>query len=113
QSRVAVLIETATSWGRQAIRGIVDYVRSRSHWAVRLHWYGNVDFLPLPGDWAGEGIIARVTTRTLARQIESLGVPAVNVSRSTVPESRVPQVTSDDVAVSRLAAEHFLERGFR
>ena len=111
--RVAVLIETSTSWGSQAVRGIVDYVRSRSHWVFLVDWRGLHEQLRLPDNWHGDGIIARVTTRSLARQIESSGMPAVNISWSTVPGSRLPQVASDEVAVSRLAAEHFLERGFR
>lgn len=111
--RVAVLIETSTSWGQQAVRGIVDYVRSCSHWVFLVDWRGVHEQLRLPGDWDGDGIIARVTTRSLARQIETLGIPAVNISWSTVPGTRLPQVASDEEAVSRLAAEHFLERGFR
>jgi LacI family transcriptional regulator len=66
----------------------------------------------LPRDWRGEGIIARVTSRSLARQIKALRVPAVNVSWSVVPGIPLPQVTADERAISRLAAEHFQERGF-
>jgi LacI family transcriptional regulator len=111
--RVAILIETSTSWGSQVVRGVVDYVRSCSHWVFLIDWHGIHEELRLPRDWRGEGIIARVTSRSLARQIESLRVPAVNVSWSAVPGTRFPQVATDELAVSRLAFEHFQERGFR
>jgi LacI family transcriptional regulator len=110
--RVAVLIETSTTWGRQVIRGVVDYVRSSSHWEFLVDWHGVHEQMRLPRDWRGEGIIARVTSRSLARQIESLRVPTVNVSWSVVPGIKLPQVAADEGAISRLAAEHFQERGF-
>lgn len=111
--RVAILIETSTSWGSQVVRGIVDYVRSCSHWVFLIDWHGVHEELKLPRDWRGEGIIARVTSRSLARQIEALQAPAVNVSWSHVPGTRIPQVATDELAVARLASQHLLERGFR
>src|SRR5262249_10566937 len=110
--RVAVLIETSTSWGSQAVRGVVDYVRKSGHWVFQVDWHGVHEQQSLPRDWRGEGVIARVTSRALVRQIESLDVPAVNISWSAVPGTSLPQVATDERAVSRLAAEHFLERGF-
>jgi LacI family transcriptional regulator len=110
--RVAVLVETSTTWGRQVVHGIVDYVRSTRHWDFLVDWHGVHEQMRLPRDWRGEGIIARVTSRSLARQIESLGVPVVNVSWSVVPGTQLPQVLADEGAISRLATEHFQERGF-
>src|SRR5579871_1590893 len=109
--RVAVLIETSTSWGQQAVRGVVVYVRSSGHWVLQLDWHGVHEEQRLPRGWRGEGVIARVTNRSLARQIESAGVPAVNVSWSMPPGTTFPQVATDERAVSRLAAGHFLDRG--
>jgi LacI family transcriptional regulator len=111
--RVAILIETSTSWGSQAVRGVVDYARSSRHWLFQIDWHGVHEERRLPRDWRGEGVIARVTNLPLARQIQSLGVPAVNISWSTVPGIELPQVATDECAAGRLAAEHFLERGFR
>ena len=111
--RVAVLIDTSTSWGRGTIKGIVDYIRASDRWVLSIDWHGIHEQLRLPSAWRGEGIIARVTSQALTRQIKSLAVPAVNVSWSTVPGSNVPQVTTDERATARMAAEHFLERGFR
>ena len=58
-----------------------------------------------------EALYAKLSV--LARQIEALGVPAVNVSWSTVPGIWSPQVVADEQAIGRLAFEHFQERGFR
>ena len=111
--RVTVLIETSTSCGKDTVRGIVDYVRNSSRWLISVSWRGIDEQLHLPRDWRGDGVIARVTSQKLARQLASLRVPAVNVSWSTVPGSKVPRVSTDERVIGRLAAEHFLERGFR
>jgi LacI family transcriptional regulator len=111
--RIAVLIDTSTLWGRSAVKGIVDYTRTSNRWVLSIDWRGVHEQLRVPQNWRGEGIIARVTSQTLARQIRSLHVPAVNVSWSVVPESKVPNVTADEHAIAQLAATHFLERGFR
>jgi LacI family transcriptional regulator len=111
--RVAVLIDTSTLWGRSAVKGIVDYIRTSNRWVLSIDWRGVHEQLRVPQNWRGEGIIARVTSQTLARQLRSLHVPAVNVSWSVVPGSKVPNVTADERAIAQLAAAHFLERGFR
>lgn len=111
--RVAVLIETSTSWGKDLVKGIVKYVRGSRHWNFHVDWYGVHEELRLPNGWRGDGIIARLTNKTLVRQILSLGIPAVNTSWSVAAHSNIPQVTTDERAMARLAAEHFLERGFK
>lgn len=67
----------------------------------------------MPAGWHGDGVIARVGSRELVRELNSLRLPVVNVSGIRVPESPFPQVCNDLKASARLAAEHFLERGFR
>jgi LacI family transcriptional regulator len=111
--RVAVLIDTSTYWGRCAVKGIVDYVRTSKRWVLSIDWRGVHEQLRVPNNWRGEGIIARVTSQALARQLRSLHIPAVNVSWSVVPGSNAPNVTTDERAIAQLAAAHFLERGFR
>ena len=111
--RVAVLVDTSTLWGRSAVKGIVDYIRTSNRWVLSIDWRGVHEQLRIPNNWRGEGIIARVTSRALARQIKALKIPAVNISWSTVPESHVPAITTDEQAIAQLAADHFLERGFR
>lgn len=113
-SKVALLVETSTTWGAKVIRGIADYLQERhERWLFFVEPRG-VDETPrLPPGWRGDGIVARVVSRTLARQIQALRVPCVNVSLSTVANADFPRVTSDEKAVGRLAAEHLLDRGFR
>jgi LacI family transcriptional regulator len=110
--RVTVLIDTSTSWGRNVLKGIVGFTRTTNRWVISVDLRGVHEQLRLSPDWRGEGVIARVTSQKLARQIKDLGVPAINVSWSVVPGFHIPQVAADEQAVACLAADHFLERGF-
>jgi LacI family transcriptional regulator, galactose operon repressor len=65
-----------------------------------------------PESWDADGIIAEVTSSDLADTLERLGKPIVDISGSREAPGR-PQVVPDNVQVGRLAAEHFLGRGFR
>jgi LacI family transcriptional regulator len=111
--RVAVLLESSTSGGQLAQRGIVDYVRRHRWWSIDvkpLSWY---ERQRLPRGWKGDGIIGRVRTPALARQLNAIGVPVINVSYLTFRGSRIYQVAADQRAIGQMGAEHLMSRGFR
>jgi LacI family transcriptional regulator len=111
-TQVAVLVETSTTWGSKVVRGIAEFAHEHGRWSIFVETRGYHERLRVPSGWRGEGIIARVTTRQLAQEIEALRIPCVNVSWSDVQGSNFPQVISDQTAAGRMAAEHFLDRGF-
>jgi LacI family transcriptional regulator len=110
---VAVLVETSTSWGRGIVSGINHFLRHQQHWQVLLEPRGSNSELKLPRQWRGEGIIARVASAAMARSLAATGIPVVNVSSIRLPGPQFPRVANDVVAVTRMALDHFLERGFR
>jgi LacI family transcriptional regulator len=57
-------------------------------------------------------VIARIENRRIARAVEDLGLPTVDL-RGLLIDLGVPRIVTDDEAVARLAVGHFLERGFR
>lgn len=109
---VAILVETSTSWGSRIIEGINNYVREHTTWTYAIDHRGVYEAAGLPCGWRGDGIIARVITPSIAEEIKHAGVPAVNVSWITVPNSGIPQVTVNESTVGKLACEYLLERGF-
>jgi LacI family transcriptional regulator len=109
--RVALLIESSRAYGRGLLRGISKYVREHESWAISYEEWSWTQAAWL-ADWEGEGIIARIETRPLARAICRLGVPVVDL-RGSVPGLDFPLIDTDDQAVAALAAEHLQERGFR
>jgi len=69
--------------------------------------------LALPNGWRGDGVIARVSTQNMAHELSGLDIPVVNVSGIQLQGVKFPNVTNDLVASAKIAADHFLARGFR
>jgi LacI family transcriptional regulator len=111
--RVAILVDTSTSWGRDVIAGVHRYSRENTRWQLFVEPRGVEQRRWLPTGWKGDGVIARVGFIDLAKKLKALKLPVVNVSGITLPNVNFPRVISDQVAAANLAAEHLLARGFR
>jgi LacI family transcriptional regulator len=110
---VALLVETSLASGRDILRGIARYVREHRHWALYHEPQGLAESIPAwIKRWRGDGIIARVQTSRMARELRASGIPVVDVL-GVVARTSFPLVHVDNRAIGRLAAEHLLERGLR
>jgi LacI family transcriptional regulator len=111
--RVALLIETSRSYGRDLLVGIAQYVREHGPWSIEFQ---EGDPCEEPPEWfkrwKGDGVIARVKTPSMAKAIAKLQVPAVDLYCG-LPRLAMASIRSDEALVGRLAAQHLLERGFR
>lgn len=110
---VAVLVDTATGWGRRLIRGVTRYSRQSGPWHLWVETRGPNDKMVLPKNWDGKGVIARVTSDDMAARLKSSGLPVVNVSSIQVRGADFPRVILDFDSIGRLAAEHFMDIGYR
>lgn len=108
---MAVLVDTATGWGRRLVRGVMNY-SEHALWSLWIKSGGQDAPLWLPPEWQGDGIIARIGTPAAARRVRAAGVPVVNISAIELPGVNFPRVATDLRAAGRLAAEHLLDRGF-
>jgi LacI family transcriptional regulator len=111
--QVAILVDTSTTWGRDVIAGIHRYSQERGGWQLFVEPRGTEQRRWLPTVWKGDGVIARVGFMDLAKRLKQLKLPIVNVSCITLPKVNFPRVISDQAAMTNLAAEHLLARGFR
>ena len=111
--RVAVLVDTSTGWGRRLIRGINSYAQQFGPWHVWVEARGQEEILRLPPGWHGDGVIARVSTYSMARHLAEAGTRVVNISSIELKGVNFPCVTNDMQASSALAMQHFLDLGFR
>ncbi len=110
--RVALLIETSTSWGQQLITGVGDYVRRNRRWILHVEYRGTYEPQAVPAGWVGDGIIARLTTPDSAAGVLATGLPCVNVSTMRPPAAeQIQRVTIDEKAVGRTAADTLLNAG--
>ena len=111
--RVALLIESSRSYGRELLMGVAKYVRIHGPWSIEFEEGDPGEQFPKWfGRWKWDGIIARVTTPAMAELIRRTGVPVVDLSGS-LPDVNFPRIRSDEDAVGRMAAEHLIERGFK
>lgn len=111
--RVAVLVDTSTTWGREVIAGIHQYSRGKHGWQLFVEPRGMEQRRWLPPGWKGDGVIARVGFSDLAKRLRALKLPVVNVSGIALPRVDFPRVVSDQVAAAGMAAGHLMERGFK
>ncbi|HWI58322.1 MAG TPA: XylR family transcriptional regulator, partial [Bacillota bacterium] len=111
--RIAVLVDTSTSWGRRVVTGINNYARKHGPWQLFVEARGLEERIQVPRGWRGEGIIARVGSEAMARDLRAHKIPVVNVSGIPLPGANFPRVNTDMQVTAEMAARHFLDRGFR
>ncbi len=111
--RVGILVDTSSTWGRGVIAGVISYTRTHGRWNIFVEARGLEETMQLPDGWRGDGVIARVGNEALAAHLRSKRIPVVNVSGIELRGAGFPRVSTDLVASARLAADHFLKRGFR
>jgi LacI family transcriptional regulator len=108
---VYLFVPMRFSYGREIIRGVREYTHKNRLWQLAVAE-------PTPRNIRAakserpDGIIGLFATDELERLVRSLKVTAVNVS-SRCKGIRLPGVIPGNTAIARLAARHFIERGFR
>jgi LacI family transcriptional regulator len=92
------------------------FFKGVARYAQEHHWHLVADMIysaKIPVGWQGDGIVSFIGYRDdLAEFILSSGLPAVEISMVR-NDINLPRVEGDSEMIGRLAAEHFLERGFR
>jgi LacI family transcriptional regulator len=111
--QIALLIETSNAYARGLLEGITLYLRDHQSWSIYISEHRRGDSVPhwLWG-WNGDGIIARIENRDIARAVAERNLPTVDVSAARLLPG-VPWVETDDAAIARLAFDHLADRGFR
>jgi LacI family transcriptional regulator len=110
--RIAIAIEMDEPYPHHlgCYRGIMRYAAGKSNWRTTLD-----PFLVGPAGEAGirqyDGIVGRIS-RSGGEEARAAGIPVVNHWINS-PARDLPSVLPDCREGGRLAAEHFLARGFR
>jgi len=108
--KVILLIETSHVYGRGLLSGIAHYARLHGPWIFHYEPRGLERILPKLDKWQADGIITRDSEKT--EEIVARGLPAIIVShRKPFPEAY--NIDTDDSAIANIAAEYFLEKGFK
>ncbi|MEL6110636.1 MAG: XylR family transcriptional regulator, partial [Planctomycetota bacterium] len=115
--RVAVLLPMDIGYGRGVMQGVGQHVSQVNRDDACSNWRiyrsePSVSVLPLMKKWKPDGVIAHIASQELARPLSRIKQPVVNTT-STVPDWHGPLVEVDHDEIGRMAADHFLSRGFR
>tara|TARA_R110002073_G_scaffold27840_3_gene89092 strand:+ start:13172 stop:14350 length:1179 start_codon:yes stop_codon:yes gene_type:complete len=110
--KVALIVETSRSYGRNVLRGVASFAQSRTNWSL-LHQEMTLD-MSLPA-WLSathiQGVIVRADKATIG-SLRQLNVPLIDV-RCHEHFEGIPQIETDDQLVAKLAFDHLWDRGFR
>ena len=109
ETRVGVIVNNVGGYSRGVLRGIASFASARA-WACRVEGVNEASLMRHLTDF--NGLIVQAATPAQRVKLQSLKIPVVNVS-SKLESGQLPSVVSDDKAVGRLGAEHFLRRGYR
>jgi LacI family transcriptional regulator len=108
--RIAILMSQDLSFCRNVIRGIRAYALQKTNWAFHSG-PPERESLSYLQDWKPHGIIANLSVSEVARAVVKMRKPLVDTA-CTLPDLGIPVVDVDHIAVGRLAAKYFLDRGF-
>src|SRR5687768_18413290 len=79
--RVALLIETTRSYGRNVLRGVGDYERVHGPWLFHVPTEMPVKGVPPKDEWDGDGIIAQPRQdQAFLKELNDSGLPVVSLS---------------------------------
>lgn len=111
--RIALLLESSRPFGRGVLDALSECLRGRRHWLVYYQEGGLGELLPKWFlKWRGDGVIARIETRAMARLLQRKRIPTVDI-RGIFSLPGIPVVSTDSVEIARLAAEHLLGLGLK
>ena len=116
--KVAVLLETSRGYGRQLLAGILRYRRLHRPWSLVVSPGHFAQHVPQLQNERLSGAITRLTP-ALTRMIHEQKLPVITMEAFSEEFAKVHrrlglcEIHSDSVAIGRMAAEHFLDRGFR
>ena len=111
--RIAILVDTATGWGRRTIRGILDYSLEHGPWDIWVRAKGQEESFGLPANEHFDGVIARIATKELQAELQRSQLPVVNISSIELANQVFPRVTMDIDISSDLAIGHFKHRALK
>lgn len=113
QARVALLIETSRSYGRELLQGVRRYIAEHEPWSIVMEQRSLDSPLPswLPS-WQGDGILVRTNSAKMAKQVRDAQVPTVEL-RSTRFANHFPFVGVDNQVLVEKVISYFRDSAFR
>ncbi|MEO0509804.1 MAG: DNA-binding transcriptional regulator [Verrucomicrobiota bacterium] len=113
--RVALLLESDMAFDRGIARGVGEYIRSKTDWVILMDPMMEVSMESLK-HWDPDGIITSINLPAIKQIAQIQNIPKVgfgSYSETVDKYINFPVVTTNQEAVGRLAAQHFINNGIR
>ena len=113
--RIALLLESDMAFDRAIARGVGDYIRNHSDWVILMDPMTQPTMESLQ-HWNPDGIITSVHLPQIDEIAKIKDIPTIgfgSLSEKLKAELNFPIVTSDQKAIGRIAAQHFINNGLR
>lgn len=113
--RVALLLESDEAFDRGIARGIGDYIRNHTGWIILMDPMMEVSLKGIQ-HWQPDGIIASIHLPAIKEISKLKNIPTIgfgSYSEERDGHLDFPIVTSDQEAIGRMAAQHFMSNGLR
>jgi LacI family transcriptional regulator len=97
----------------QVLRGIFSHMAGRTDWILHDARHNREKFNDVLEECQLDGIITHVANDDYVNQLQALKIPVINISGTECGRNAFPTVEVNNAAVGRMAAEYFLNRGYR
>ena len=108
--RIALLIPTDGEWHRDVLKGIAHFAAECGGWNVTLPKMDSNGEVFIPADWNGDGIIGRITSSKLERQVLEKSKYNINVSWLLTETEQIPKIICCATQTAIVAAEFLLAK---
>lgn len=113
--RIALLLQSGMAFDRAIARGVGEYIRNHRGWVILMDPMMDVSKEGLT-HWNPDGIIVDVHSPGIEAALNLGKVPVVGVGsycEKADGHLDIPIVTSNQEEIGRMAARHFIGKGFR
>jgi LacI family transcriptional regulator len=110
--QIVLMVEPLGEYVQGLLRGITQYSNTKGPWVFCREPGKHEGTLPQLDLAKADGIIAKIPNTAGARKKLPQSVPTILIGyREIIPE--MPQIFGDTEAIGKVAAEYFLNKGFR
>ncbi len=111
--KVVLAVDTHLCHGRDICEGVLRFARPSMRWDFILTADRSEKLIDQVREWDADAIIGEFGTKEQTQTALATDIPVVNLYGGKPFDSGLTQVGTDDFAVGRMAAEYFVNRGFR
>ncbi|MFZ9935466.1 MAG: substrate-binding domain-containing protein [Luteolibacter sp.] len=108
---IGLMLEPLSGYASGILEGISRFVQRKPDWRIAYFDRERKELAELLATWEGDAIICTVVDPRFHEAALGRRIPIINVA-GLIDEMEIPTVLSDDEAIGRMAAEHFIGRGF-